>query len=342
MNYSKKTKKGKATTQKILVSFIVPCKNESSYIEICIRSILSQKSEIFQYELIVIDNGSTDGSIEIIKKFLPKIYLILLPKAKISNIRNHGARIAKGTWLAFIDGDVEIDSNWSEEFIKILKMFEDMKIDKEIIVTGSTCNIPKDTNWIQKVWHEQLLMRDKKNDRYINSGHLIVHRKIFRKVDGFDSNIETGEDEKFCEDARLNGALIIKNKNLRVIHYGYPSTTLQFFNRERWHGKGMRSHLRKPWKYRDLQLGIYNWCIFFILIIIVICGVIDLQNSFILLMLFFIPIFMLSIFRCKENKKNIIPLTYLYCVYGIAKSYALIGIFKKILSQKLFYYNRKK
>lgn len=313
-----------------VISFIVPCKNEASFIEDCIQSILAQSCELFGLELIVVDNGSTDRSIDIINKYKYQIKLLYLPYARISEVRNYGAIGAKGKWLVFVDGDVAISEDWGDNFIKLLKKLKNKGLDNNKLLTGSTCSIPEKATWIERIWFAQALVRDKKNDRYINSGHLIVHRNLFFDVGGFDPHIETGEDEKFCQDAREMGAVIIKEPTLKAVHFDYPKTIARFFGRERWHGKGMKSHLRKPWAYRDLQIALYNWCIFLLLIVLVLVGKINLLMVCTLTLLLFLPLLLLSISRSRKKAQNFIPLTVLYFVYGIAKSIALFDIVSKL------------
>lgn len=89
-----------------MFSVIVPVHNVEQYIEKCIKSILSQKG--CDFELILIENASTDKSLEICQRFAEKddrIKLIVADKAGVSNARNLGIRQAIGEWLVFVDAD---------------------------------------------------------------------------------------------------------------------------------------------------------------------------------------------------------------------------------------------
>lgn len=84
-------------------SFIVSAYNIESYIEECLLSILSQKGD---YEVIVIDDCSTDRTPEIIRSFEPHITGIYLDKnIGLSKVRNLGISMAKGEYLCIVDGD---------------------------------------------------------------------------------------------------------------------------------------------------------------------------------------------------------------------------------------------
>lgn len=88
------------------VSVIVPVYNASQYLGACINSILSQKDN--NYELIIVNDGSSDNSLEIAKKFElfdPRIRVIDQPNAGAGAARNTGIDNAEGQWILFVDAD---------------------------------------------------------------------------------------------------------------------------------------------------------------------------------------------------------------------------------------------
>lgn len=90
----------------MLVSVIVPVYNVAKYLPSCIESILSQTYRDF--ELLLIDDGSTDGSIEICKKYAQKDNRIKVFKKEnggVSSARNLGINNCLGEWVSFVDGD---------------------------------------------------------------------------------------------------------------------------------------------------------------------------------------------------------------------------------------------
>ena len=95
-----------AAISECLVSFIIPMYNCEEYIGACIESIL--KISIKSYEIIVVDDGSTDSSYEICKKYADKYSFISLIKKEnggVSSARNQGIRMSKGLWVSFVDAD---------------------------------------------------------------------------------------------------------------------------------------------------------------------------------------------------------------------------------------------
>lgn len=99
------------------ISVIVPVYNSKEYLQRCVESILNQSLQNF--ELILIDDGSTDGSGELCESFVSlsdsvTIRVIHQENQGQSVARNHGARIAKGQWICFIDSDDYVSKDYLE------------------------------------------------------------------------------------------------------------------------------------------------------------------------------------------------------------------------------------
>lgn len=123
---------------KIEVSVIVSVYNASKYLEACIESILNQNNKSF--ELLLIDDGSTDSSGEICDCFAIKddrIKVIHKSNGGVSSARNIGLEMAKGKWLAFVDSDDTVD----KEYLTISDESKDSDIiEKGYKVIGKHCD----------------------------------------------------------------------------------------------------------------------------------------------------------------------------------------------------------
>lgn len=113
------------------LTFIVPVYNVETFLEECLDSIYRVKN--IEYEVILVNDGSTDSSLEILKNYkkkYPKITKIIdKENGGLSSARNAGIRDAKGEYLSFIDSDDIIDSEGFEIFFK-----EGKKLDLDIMV----------------------------------------------------------------------------------------------------------------------------------------------------------------------------------------------------------------
>jgi len=114
---------------KDLVSIIIPSFNAKKYLKSCLDSIL--KSNYLNYEVIVVDNGSTDATTSFINQKYAgqdkRIKVLVLNKNYgPATARNEGVRIAKGKYLAFLDSDTQVHPDWTKEGIKLFN--QDKKI----------------------------------------------------------------------------------------------------------------------------------------------------------------------------------------------------------------------
>src|ERR1700752_3699749 len=104
------------TAKTHLVSIIIPCYNAEKYIDRSIESILNQTYKDF--EIIIINDGSTDNSEEVIKKYLTldnRVKYLKQVNQGVSATRNKGIELAKGEILAFLDSD----DVWEPENLEI-------------------------------------------------------------------------------------------------------------------------------------------------------------------------------------------------------------------------------
>lgn len=111
------------------VSFIVPCYNAEKYLERCAKSLVNQKTDV-SYEIIFVNDGSTDGTQKILeslkKKYGEKVRVIEQKNQGISAARNAGIENARGKYLGFIDDDDFVSENYLDELYKRTKSSADI------------------------------------------------------------------------------------------------------------------------------------------------------------------------------------------------------------------------
>ena len=105
------------------LSVVVPCYNSKKRIVACIDAIklsLKNLDHKFKFEIIVINDGSTDSSDEYIKK-MDKIKVITHSKNKgLSSARNSGIRASSSEYIAFLDSDIEVEKKWFQKMLDLL------------------------------------------------------------------------------------------------------------------------------------------------------------------------------------------------------------------------------
>lgn len=110
-----------------LISIIIPVYNVEKYLEECIESCINQTYK--NIEIILINDGSTDKSLEICQKYANidnRIIVKSIPNSGVTHARNVGIGLSKGDYITFIDSDDFVDRNFCEV---LLKPFLNKKID---------------------------------------------------------------------------------------------------------------------------------------------------------------------------------------------------------------------
>lgn len=216
-------------------SVIVPARNEEKNIVACLSALRSQACGGASLEIIVVDNGSVDRTVELARQLEAQVHC--RPELSLSGLRNFGAARSRGEVLAFLDADCIVAPDWLQQAARALA-------DASIGCTGSTPQAPGDGPWVEQVWSS---FRTRRKERcltsWINSSNFIVRRELFEKVGGFGDQVATCEDVDIC--LRLNRiCCILFDPSVRVVHLGEPKSVRQFFRKELWRGKGTLAGLR--------------------------------------------------------------------------------------------------
>lgn len=212
------------------ISIIIPCLNENLSIGPVLISLMEELKDIGKsYEIIVVDNGSTDGSQE--TSMLHGALVVTCLEKTVSSLRNYGVSISSGDLIVFIDADVLVQRGWGNE---LNACFD--KIVKNKIITGSKCTCPQDINYLLRSWYVSI-GNDRRNT-HIGTGHMFISLCSFNSIGGFNPELISGEDYEFCIRAKELDYLLFTNEKLKACHLGYPNNLKEFINREIWHGLG--------------------------------------------------------------------------------------------------------
>jgi glycosyltransferase involved in cell wall biosynthesis len=210
------------------ISVIIPTFNSAATIGACLKSLLSA-TQSSESEIIVVDNGSQDETIEFVNAVSSDIRVFQYPDITVGALRNRGVVASTGTYLAFLDSDFTVSK---EYFVEILNTFNMV----QCAASGSMAKIPAEPGWIESVWDD---LHRRKTDgfvNYLNSGNLIIERRFFKQVEGFSETLVSGEDTDLCQRLIGAGHKIFERHAIVGIHHGNPKSIRQFFRRQLWHG----------------------------------------------------------------------------------------------------------
>lgn len=172
------------------VSFIIPAKNEEKYILGCIGSIITTATNLFSFEIIVVDNGSTDQTKNAVTDRGCKI-IDAQECTTIGQVRNKGAEFAKGEYLIFVDADSEVNF----ELLSIVEHY----ITHKYIGGGALGYVEdnKVAKIIMYLWNKYC-----RKTNTLTGYFLFVKRQTFNILGGFNPTLALCEDVDFSK--RLN------------------------------------------------------------------------------------------------------------------------------------------
>ncbi|MGE4357604.1 MAG: glycosyltransferase [Candidatus Omnitrophota bacterium] len=112
--------------KKPLVSIIVVNYNGKRFLKDCFDSLMNLNYPKSKLEIIMVDNGSNDGSIEFVKENYPKIRILKNDVNNYCRANNLGIKHAKGEYIAFLNNDTKVDKEWLNELIKVITSDENI------------------------------------------------------------------------------------------------------------------------------------------------------------------------------------------------------------------------
>lgn len=200
-----------------MFSVIIPLYNKEKYIQKAIKSVLNQTYKNF--ELIIINDGSTDNSLMIGQQLSDyRLRIINQPNLGVSAARNNGVRLAKYNNIAFLDADDWWDSNFLEEMYKLIIDYPDAGL--------YGCKYNKVKNG--KLIPSQIGLESNFSAGYINYFEVyaktfwvpinctfaIIKKNVFDDFGGFDVKLKFGEDFHLWVRVALKYQVGYLNKNL--------------------------------------------------------------------------------------------------------------------------------
>ncbi len=188
------------------VSVVIPTLNEAEDLPVLLESL--KKQTFRDFEIVVADAGSKDGTVNLAKKYGARV----VPGGMPGPGRNRGAEVANGEFLFFFDADVEVPPNFIGDAVKEL---DDRFLDL------ATCEFrPKSDLRLDDVMFRfanlSVKMNQDLNPRA--AGFCIfITRRLFRRVGGFDETLKLAEDHDLVQRAsKFRPLRVLKTVELKV------------------------------------------------------------------------------------------------------------------------------
>lgn len=217
---------------KSLASFIIVNYNGEKYLPRLIKSILSQSTK--SSEIIMVDNQSTDNSVDLVKQQFPTVKIVLSSNIGYGRGCNLGAKYSSGNYLIFLNPDTYLHVDYLKN---ITKSYQEKKQQSSNRLGCFNCKVAEfDTN-PQKAPHlqgslidlfgnpRQTNKPDRVNDSFLVFGTgLFIEKSIFNKIGKFNPNFFLyGEEVDLCWRLKTQGYLIMVTNDALLFHQGSGS-----------------------------------------------------------------------------------------------------------------------
>lgn len=240
------------------ITGIICTHNRERFLERCIRSLLTQSLDSVHYEILVVDNGSTDTTRQICEKFsgYKNFRYVYEPVLGLSSARNTGWRQAKGKYVGYLDDDATAVHTWFE---KALWSFENVEPMPEWV--GGPIDLEWEVDapaWITAEYQETLGFVNWGNSERLLSGsgerlgggNSFYQKSILVKMQGFDTRLGrkktmllSGEETQFQHRLKSLGGKLFYHPDVRIFHFvGKERTKPQFFYK-RYYWGGITDYL---------------------------------------------------------------------------------------------------
>lgn len=216
------------------ISVIIPTYNRANCIRDAVNSVLAQSYT--DYEIIVVDDGSTDSTDEVLKAYGGRIIYAYQENAGVSAARNRGIKEARGGWIAFLDSDDE----WLPE--KLSRQME--CLEKNPDVCGAVCDVEivsgTRTERLFAIRNyqtgAQICLREERPLAAVLNANFCTPTWLFRKdalknAGSFNESLSLYEDIDFSARVALQGPwIVIPDPLVKVMHKSTDNLSVQHVN----------------------------------------------------------------------------------------------------------------
>lgn len=182
----------------IQISVVIPCYNMANYVSRAVKSVIDQTYPYF--EILVIDDGSTDDFTEVLQSFIdPRLHIVNQQNAGVSVARNTGIAHAMSEYVAFLDAD----DHWEPDFLSSIAALITAYPEAVFYSTNFSINgqphLEVDNVRTFMKTGSQILVQDyfeyfKKYDMRVTSSSVVIRKDVLKNIGGFPIGIHSGED----------------------------------------------------------------------------------------------------------------------------------------------------
>lgn len=197
-----------------LVSVVIPVWNSADTIATCVRALLDQSLPPDEFEVIVVDNGSSDSTPAILARY-QRVRMLTETRAGSYAARNLGLAQARGRYVAFTDADCVPDPDWLAAALVRAR-----QSDQIGIVAGPIDLLDRSATPIALAYERTFAFRQHRHvpAGYCATANWLSPRLLLEQLGGFDPDLFSGADWKLSRQIQAQGRRIVFEPAMRVGH----------------------------------------------------------------------------------------------------------------------------
>jgi len=237
------------------VSVVVPVFNDHQRLRVCLEALMRQSYPPDCYEVLVVDNGSTDPVSSIVdSRSCVRVLTELRPGSYAA--RNTGIRAARGLVIAFTDSDCLPDPHWISEGVRSLQLLPGAGV-----IAGRIERFGRNPVGLSlpEMYDATFFMHQ---DAYVARGgfgataNLIVHAEVFRRIGPFDAALKSGGDAEWGQRASRQGIPLRYEPGVVVRHPNFSTMGAALRKARRVVGGHVQRRMAKGYDLRELAVDV--------------------------------------------------------------------------------------
>jgi glycosyltransferase involved in cell wall biosynthesis len=208
------------------LSVVIACRDAAATIGEQLGALARQRVDGLRWDVLVCDNGSTDGSQAIVDSYRGSLPVRVVPAAGRTgpaHARNVGAAASDAEWLAFVDADDVVADGW------LAAVVAGMQAHPFIAGRFEAARLNDSRTAATRVVQQQRGLQGRPGQAlpHAGAGNMAIHRAVFECVGGFDESLTHLEDTDFCWRVQLAGCPLVF----------WPDAVLHLRLRSTWRGR---------------------------------------------------------------------------------------------------------
>lgn len=239
----------KTAEKRPFASVVIPTYNRKSKLPECLEALSRQSYPKESYEIVVVSDGSTDGTNELLQECQKnaqfKLELVFQNNQGVSGARNAGIKKARGEIVCFTDDDCIAEKDWLENLVKNYT-------DERIGCVGGMINSYPAKSFVEKYADRKKLLNQ---ENFLVCGPAITsntsyRREILLDVGGFDPDLTISEDGDLGIRVKLKGFSSVYARDAVIFHKHRANLKSFLIQQYKWHAGRSRLNKKYPMYFK--------------------------------------------------------------------------------------------